>query len=1188
MQQTVAKILDGQFDYERGSLEISVPRIELTLSPGEVYTGFFELRALNDRPTEGFVSTDDIRMTILTERFEGASNAIEFSFASKGLEEGDVVQGEIYIVSNQGEYYLPYVVSIQHKNLESSLGGIKNLFHFANLAKANWDEACKLFYSDGFINVFTGNDKQYKKLYKGLLRSYGNEQNVEEFLLEINKKNPVEYVLEREMINLSEPDGLVEEYINITRNGWGYTLLNVETDADFVILSKLSLDDKDFLGNYLSYAVQIDASKLHAGNNFGKITFFNSFTKFSVMVLVNRGTIISSEFSAHMEYDHLSHDMMVYYEAFRTKKISKDTWIAETDRIVERLMELSQDNLAIKLFKAQLLMSQDRYNEAKWLLDQAQIVFEANEEYASLRWAYYLYLTTLYNRDERYIDEMTKEVEKIYQMNPSEWRVAWMLLYMSEEFTISPSKKWVFIEQQLSTQCKSPMFYVEAANMLQINPGLLTKLSEYEIKVLRYMADNELITDDIMSQFVYLAGRVKNYNEGIYQILVKCYEMNPSLLIVEPIVEMLIKGGKYGPEYYEWFLLAVKGEIRATKLYEYYMASIDLNKEYDIPKMVYLYFSYQLNLEWEQAAYLFARVIGNKDEMPEIYQAYADRIREFAIDSILLKHINQDAAIVVRFALEDMPISDELAQALSEYIFMHKITVHDEKIKKIAVFQYKEEVENVYQVENGVVYAPIYNKEYSILFEDSLANRYTTSVKYDVERLMVPGKIASRIQNYVTGNIGFDVFICENSSARVEIDSENEVRYQAILDSPVIDRDYKLEILGKLMAYYYDNDRIRELDSLLDALLPEDVDYRERIAAITFMNLRGMYDKVLKWLTEYGIEGTDVKEVLRLVSRLILRGDFAHDTVLLKLAATVFFKSKYDENIVKYLATYYEGMTKNVRRVFSVAEGYQMDISSMCERMLTQILYTGYYVPERISVYRKFVSGGGSLELQVAFLTQCSFEYFVKDQITDSYIFEELTKLHVRGTVLQTVCKLAYLKFYAESGTPTDETKNMIIKSFLEELVSKGIYMSFFKEYFELINGDVDRFSDKTIIEYKTDPGKKVWIHYIIEGSENEENEYVTEEMKDMYGGVHAKYFVLFFGEKLLYYITEVDENKELLTESGSIQKSDISNGIANSRFSEINDIVVAESMRDYDTANSLIYEYERRGYMIENLFELL
>ena len=35
---------------------------------------------------------------------------------------------------------------------------------------------------------------------------------------------------------------------------------------------------------------------------------------------------------------------------------------------------------------------------------------------------------------------------------------------------------------------------------------------------------------------------------------------------------------------------------------------------------------------------------------------------------------------------------------------------------------------------------------------------------------------------------------------------------------------------------------------------------------------------------------------------------------------------------------------------------------------------------------------------------------------------------------------------------------------------------------------------------------------------------YRQEEMKDMFGGVYAKPFVLFFGEKLQYYISEEND----------------------------------------------------------------
>ena len=145
--------------------------------------------------------------------------------------------------------------------------------------------------------------------------------------------------------------------------------------------------------------------------------------------------------------------------------------------------------------------------------------------------------------------------------------------------------------------------------------------------------------------------------------------------------------------------------------------------------------------------------------------------------------------------------------------------------------------------------------------------------------------------------------------------------------------------------------------------------------------------------------------------------------------------------------------------------------------------------------------------------------------------------------------------------------------------------MSFFKD-FRNLEPRLASYSDKTVIEYKTEPGRQVFIHYIIEADEDNPGEYVTEEMPDVYGGVHVKTFVLFFGENLLYYITENTESEELLTESGNISDSDIAES-ADSRFNEINDIAIAKTLGDYDTVDKLLTEYYRHDYIVKRLFKL-
>ena len=76
------------------------------------------------------------------------------------------------------------------------------------------------------------------------------------------------------------------------------------------------------------------------------------------------------------------------------------------------------------------------------------------------------------------------------------------------------------------------------------------------------------------------------------------------------------------------------------------------------------------------------------------------------------------------------------------------------------------------------------------------------------------------------------------------------------------------------MQYYYDNDRIRELDLLLESLNAEEMNAKERNTCVKYMIMRGMYEKALEWIFDFGIEGVDLRDLVKICSNLIVRGDF--------------------------------------------------------------------------------------------------------------------------------------------------------------------------------------------------------------------------------------------------------------------------------------------------------------------------
>ena len=221
MRQVIEEILQGKFNVDNGSLDFSCPRIELSLHADTVCEGFFLVYGPKGQVTEGHIVSSDLRMECVTEIFSGSQDEILYRFDARGMEVGEEVRGSFHVISNHGEYYLPFTVSIVPEVIDSSLGSIKNLFHFTNLAKSCWEEAVKLFYSREFKEVFTGNDRQHYAAYKGLSAVPGNEHNMEEFLLEINKKKAVEYIPEEKEIKIEDPLETTRYALVVNRNGWG-------------------------------------------------------------------------------------------------------------------------------------------------------------------------------------------------------------------------------------------------------------------------------------------------------------------------------------------------------------------------------------------------------------------------------------------------------------------------------------------------------------------------------------------------------------------------------------------------------------------------------------------------------------------------------------------------------------------------------------------------------------------------------------------------------------------------------------------------------------------------------------------------------------------------------------------------------------------------------------------------------
>ena len=1188
MRKIIDQILEGDFDYEGGSLDFSCPKIELSMLPGEVYEGSFLVHASSEGVVSGQVISSDLRMECLTEELSGNDDEIFYRFRGENLEEGEVIKGNFYIISSLGEYYIPFVVNAEYNVMESSVGPVKNLFHFANLAKSNWQEAVKLFYSPQFVSILSGRDRQYLDPYRALSAVPRSEPNVEEFLIQINKKQRVDFRVEEHQIALDygtdlNGESVAERQVNIVRNGWGYTRLYIECSGEFLFTEKDVLTDDDFLGNYCSLPVFVDGSKCRKGRSFGEICLYNFHVLLTVSVTVQRedGAAVRR---AQLKQKQVRVQLMNSYLDFRNKKINAAGWLKESGTLVERMVARDENDAEARLFQAQMLITEERYNEAGWILDHVSELLEQQPHDEALT-AYYLYLTTLIHRDGPYVERVSERVEQIYREDDTNWRAAWLLLYLSEDYRKSVPGKWRFLERQFEAGCSSPLLYMETVTLINNNPAALRKLGQFELQVLWYGTRRDLLKPEVTEQLLYLTGKVRDFQPVLYRILVALYGRKKDVRLLQEICTLLIKGGKSGRKYFAWYQAGVNAKLRITKLFEYYMLSLDMEKNQELPKTVLMYFSYQMNLDYERSAYLYDYVLQHGDRLGDMMDAYRPRMEQFVLEQIKKEHINRPLADLYNRLLRPGMVTKETSGPLSRLLFAHLIRVEDSRLRKVYVYQPGNERPAEYTLNGGRTWVALYGNEYTVVFEDSSRNRYISTAEYTIEKLMLPGKYLRLLMPYLEQNPELDLFLC--TAEREETVQESVSRGLRVLESGLASPQLKRELYLRILKQYYDSDNLRALDEYLERVPGDELTMEERGEAVRYMVLRGKYELAGTWLREYGPYFVDPKVLVRLISPLIEKSGNMEDPLLTAAAACAFRRRKYDGTVLKYLSLYGRGMAKNLRDIWKAARDFDVDCYELSERILVQMLYSGAFVGEKMEIFHYYISQGPKPEVEEAFLAQCAYDYFVRERVTPADVFREIQNMYLRGEPVQRVCKLGMLKYYAEDPASLDGEGERLAGDFLKEFLSEGIHLEWFKAFrqFPWVQQEL---IDKTVVEYRAEPGSRACIHYVITNDSGESEEYVSEYMREVYGGVCFKEFVLFFGESLQYYITEEKEGGEArLTESGTLQKSDIRGDGSDSRYQLINDIVISRTMQDLDTMDDLLEEYYRKEFLNGRLFRL-
>lgn len=1184
MKEIISQILkeDYSFDRKQCPLSFSCSQITCEAQRDKIVKGSFFIVAEDQYKAEGYVYSSDLRMMIPNPQFGGLRMEVCFQFDAHGLTEGSTQEGNLSIVSNMGEYELPYRIEIAQNLPQSSLGEIRNLFHFANLAQANWQEAVSMFYSPDFINVLIGNDEQFRTLYRGLSANIGNEQNVENFLQIAKKKTRASYMTDVNEVEMEAKKETTMHYIRIIREGWGYTNLQVHAEGDFILLDQEQIREEEFIGNVKELPYYINEKCLHRGKNQGAIILSDIYGEKKINITIHKKGTVPVE---HREERKNTIALMRLYLAFRTGKKSKMEWMKECNSLITAMIMANPDSIVKRLYQVQLLLTEKRTEEAGRILERIGFLLEEKTVLPEVE-GYYYYLLSLSGKDEALLQSLAEKTEYLYVQNVQNWRLAWLLLYMKEEYVDEEQKKWDLIKQQYEYGNASPILFLEALHVMLQRPTVMSEITDFELAFLTFARRKKVLTREIRNRFIFLVSKIKVFSKEIFELLADCYKTEEKDSTLEAICTHLMKGNRIGKEYFVWYSKAVEQELRITHLYEYYIMSIDMKFEGKLPKIILMYFAYRSNLDYERNAFLYSNILKHRQEYQDIYMEYYPIIEKFACEQILKKRISENLAFIYKKVMLPMLQEESYATAYAELTFMRWVWVTNPCIKEIIVVNENLKQEFRYSIYQEESVIPMIGERDKILLEDSEGNRYTESEFYHTKRAMsIPQNITGLLKN-ASLNVTFAMYIAEDSGERVTITKENESVLMWLSMSEEITEAYRTELMINLAEYYFDNDLIAPLDELLLRFEPIKLSGKDRETCIRIMVARGMYDKAFEWLRNCGIESIDQKILVRLCDRLLMRSDYEYEPELLKICEGIFQKGKYDETILNYLLLYEQGATKNLKALWRAADSFGMDVQRLLENMLIQILYTRVDIGEQTNIFMEYVTYGAAADVEKAFLSYLSYEYFVKQKVIDESVFDRVLYLYQISEDIPTVCKLAYLKKEEETvlAHKLSEEEQEAVVAFLRQLWHKKIFFSLFLSYREVMP-KLELMKDQSYIEYRGREGSRVILHYVMECEGKEERDYRKEEMKHMFGGIYVKSFILFYGERVMYYITEEDGRQEKLTQSSVLQKNELEQNQKEDRFAMINNVVISRDMQDYETYCKLAMEYAKRSYLVNQLF---
>ncbi len=1188
MKGIVEHFAKGEFGVDRPELTISEQFIKLNIESGTVYEGTFNVASTNDHLIKAMVYDNRYLLRFDNHTFISKKFDVTYTFDATCLEAGKNYKGYISVITDGGEFNIGYEIDIVPPYVNHKGQKIDDLFKFASLAESNWNDAVKVFVREDFRRTFIDKDPVVKQIYNSLMESQSVDQALEEFLVYVHKKRALTLSVAKAKIGIEMPQELSKISIDISKNTWGYTDSTVRSMADFLIPARKNIYSSDFCGNMFTLDVLVSPENVPDGVNSGRIIIENIYQTIEVDINLSKPQAKSSDSprvsDKKKSVKNCRCKLVKDYLGYRMNNISLREYIYRSLKNFDTLSKLVPDDALYRIG----IMHMNILNGETSKVEQEFMRIEADVDNSILdnrQRCYHSYLKAMVTKDPEICEHAKNLIRRNFRTQSDKIFYFWLLLFLDESLSNDPASLYREIKDLYESGYNSPIMYLELCEIINANPLMLKKISDCEITTIRWGIRHRYVSDEVIDEFIRLAGSFKDFNPKIFGIMEAIYDKNKNVEVLKSICSMLIGANKLENKYHRFYKDAVDQSLKFIGLNECFVKSMNFMRYDLIPQSVLMYLNYKNTLTETELAYLYANVIYNKAQHMKVYHEYCTTMQDFMENMIIKGKVSDDLTVIYDEFLDPETVSPLYAGKLINIIFRRKLVCFNKGVRAVIVtHQELEEVQRV-PIVNGEAYVEILSNTASIIFEDADGNRYAGSIPYRLERIVDENAYLSICSEYSPRDYRV---LLHNYERLGDFTYRKAIEVNAardIVNCEQISYDYKQQAYLNIIEYYHEN---LDPDVLTRYLGKFDIEYLNHSNArtlIAYMVDMKLYDKAFQAVKLYSFDELDSDELYSLADYGVeASGGFVNED-LLAICIQLYKMGKANERMLIYIMNNYKGDLTELANLFKTVRNRVKDVSLLAENTLAQVMFSMGDVEYIYDIFTAYYGGRSRGLVVKAFLRYAAYKYIIKDAQTPGSIFDCLYLEFMKGNIDDEISRMALLAHFAKLDRYTEDQKEWIAEN-VGRFMDAGKILPFYKSFATFIKLPQDVFL-KTYLIYKSDPDKQVHVRYAFDTGSRQALSYKTERLDEMIPGMYVKEFVVFHGERLVYKVDDDMLGTSYVVESESL-KTKAFNHKEKNRFELINSMLVNQEMREDNALLETLDVYLNTVHLFEENLRIL